>query len=94
MAERATLNISLTPEQNKFIASKVSSGSYLTASEVVREALRLLQEHERLREMHLEELRSKIQEGLDALDRGEKRSGEEVFCNLKKKIKKKRNRID
>ena len=87
MAERATLNISLTSEQSKFIVSKVSSGSYLTASEVVREALRLLQEQERLKEMHLDELRNKIQEGLSALDRGEKRNGEEVFRDLKKKIK-------
>lgn len=89
MAERATLNISLTSEQNKFIASKVSSGSYLTASEVVREALRLLQEQDRLKELRVEELRNKIQEGLDSLDHGEKHSGEEVFRVLKNRIKKK-----
>ncbi len=42
------MNVSLTPELDKFIADKVASGRYTSASEVVREALRLLEEHEKL----------------------------------------------
>jgi len=41
------MNVSLTPELDKFVAAKVDSGLYNSASEVVREALRLLEEHDR-----------------------------------------------
>ena len=37
------MNVSLTPELEKFVAAKVESGRYTSASEVVREALRLLE---------------------------------------------------
>jgi antitoxin ParD1/3/4 len=43
------MNVSLTPELEKFVAVKVDSGRYTSASEVVREALRLLEEHDRSR---------------------------------------------
>lgn len=69
------MNVSLTPELEKFIANKVSSGRYQTASEVVREGLRLLEEHDRSKSSFMvssmEELRAKLQEGIDSLDRGE-----------------------
>ena len=42
MAKRITLNISLTPELDRFINARVASGRYQSASEVVREGLRLL----------------------------------------------------
>jgi antitoxin ParD1/3/4 len=41
------MNVSLTPELDEFVAGKVESGRYTSASEVVREALRLLEEHDR-----------------------------------------------
>lgn len=40
------MNVSLTPELEKFVDDKVESGMYNNASEVVRESLRLLKEHE------------------------------------------------
>jgi antitoxin ParD1/3/4 len=40
------VNVSLTPELEKFVSAKVGSGRYNSASEVVREALRLLEEHD------------------------------------------------
>ena len=40
--QRTTLNVSLTPELGRFVEERVSSGHYQTASEVIREALRLL----------------------------------------------------
>ena len=47
MANRTTVNISLTPELDAFLQSRVKSGRYQTTSEVVREALRLLERQER-----------------------------------------------
>ena len=49
------MNVSLTPKLEQFIRTKVESGRYLSASEVVREALRLLeQKDKRLEELHVE----------------------------------------
>ncbi len=56
------MNVSLTPELEQYIRTKVESGRYLSASEVVREALRLLEQKEK----RLEELRVEIQRGLDS----------------------------
>jgi antitoxin ParD1/3/4 len=44
--QRTSLNVSLTPALEQFIAERVSSGRYQTASEVVRAALRLLEQAE------------------------------------------------
>ena len=65
------MNVSLTPDLAKFVAKKVKGGKYQTASEVVREALRLLEEREVERKAKLEALRADLQIGLDELDRGE-----------------------
>jgi antitoxin ParD1/3/4 len=46
MSTRHTLNVSITPELDRFVAMKVASGRYGSASEVVRAALRLLEERE------------------------------------------------
>ena len=43
-------NVSLTPEQQRFIESRVASGRFSSASEVMRHALRLMQEAEDRRE--------------------------------------------
>jgi antitoxin ParD1/3/4 len=60
------VNVSLTPELERLINDKVETGSYQTASEVVREALRLLKH----RDEGLVQLRSDIQAGLDQTSRG------------------------
>ena len=79
------MNVSLTPELEKLVATKVSSGRYQSASEVIREGLRLLDDQDRLRELHFEEVRKKIQTGLDQLDPGEGISGDEVYARMKQK---------
>lgn len=66
------MNVSLTPELEAMVQAKVKSGKYNSASEVVREGLRLIQERDVVLEARLEELRGKIQVGLDQLARGEK----------------------
>ena len=58
------MNVSLTPELEKLVQEKVASGLYNSASEVIRESLRLLHERDRVREIRLEELRKEIQKGL------------------------------
>jgi len=85
MANRATLNISLTPELEEFVTSHVSSGRYQSASEVVRQGLRLLQEQEDSRQAHLDRLRSQIDLGLDQARRGELLDGDEVFEELERR---------
>ena len=79
------MNVSLTPELEKLVEAKVRTGRYHSASEVIREGLRLLEEQDQLRELRLEEVRRKIQQGLDQLDRGEGISGEEVYQQMKRK---------
>jgi antitoxin ParD1/3/4 len=60
------LNINLTPQLEKLIRQKVSSGRYNSASEVVREALRLMDAQDELRSLQLDRLRRDIREGLDS----------------------------
>ena len=60
------MNVSLTPELERLVNERVKSGMYQTASEVVREALRLLKDHDSQRW-----LRNEIQKGIDSIERGE-----------------------
>jgi antitoxin ParD1/3/4 len=60
------MNVSLTPQLEEMIRQRVESGRYNNASEVVRDALRLLEEHERL-----QHLRSLLKVGLEQAHRGE-----------------------
>jgi antitoxin ParD1/3/4 len=61
-----SLNVSLTPQLEAFIHETVNTGRYQSASEVVRTALRLLEERERQKAATLEWLRHEIQKGLDS----------------------------
>jgi antitoxin ParD1/3/4 len=64
------MNISLTSELERFVNEKVKSGLYQTASEVVREGLRLLRERDELHRQKLEELRKDIARGLEDAEQG------------------------
>ena len=64
------MNISLTPELERYVHGKVQEGMYHSASEVVREGLRLLREKDELHQKKLEQLRQEIQVGIDQADRG------------------------
>lgn len=77
------MNVSLTPELEKLVNREVRSGRYKSASEVVREGLRLIQ----LREAKLEALRRDIREGIDELDKGEGIPAERVFAEMRKKAR-------
>ena len=58
------MNVNLTPQLEEMVRSRVASGMYTSASEVVREALRLMDEQDRLRAVKLEQLRKDIRQGL------------------------------
>jgi antitoxin ParD1/3/4 len=58
------MNVNLTPQLEELVRAKVASGMYTSASEVVREALRLMVEQDRLRAAKLEKLRDDVREGL------------------------------
>lgn len=66
-----TRNINLTERLDRFVETRVSSGRYGNASEVVREGLRLLEQREQEEKAKLTWLRSAVREGLDQIDRGE-----------------------
>lgn len=65
------MNVSLTPRLEELVRQKVASGMYTSSSEVVREALRLLEERDQIKEMKLAGLRAEIEKGIDSLERGE-----------------------
>ena len=87
---RTTVNISLTPELDAFLQARVQSGRYQTTSEVVREALRLLERHEQERDQAFQQLKAKLEKGAAEADRGELLDGEEVFAELREMIEERR----
>ena len=87
------MNVSLTPELEKFVADKVASGRYTSASEVVREALRLLEEHERSRAAQLEEFNRELRRRIESANRGEYVTAEESLRRIREKSAQRRKRI-
>ncbi len=66
------MHISLTPELENIVKSKVQTGLYNNASEFIREALRFMETHEELiYQMKVERLRAKLAVGASQADRGE-----------------------
>jgi len=81
------MNVNLTPELEELVQRKVASGLYNNQSEVVREALRLLAEQDRLREAHLKQLRGALAEGLTQANRGELQDGPEVVADVRRSLR-------
>jgi antitoxin ParD1/3/4 len=71
------MNVSLTPELERRVSEKVESGLYTSASEVVREGLRLLFAADDAKARRLAQLDADIRQGLEQLDRGEGVAGEQ-----------------
>jgi len=76
------MNVSLTPELEKLVQGTVDSGRYHSASEVVRDALRLMEERDSLRALELRELRGRIDRGLADAEQGRAASGETFMRGL------------
>lgn len=77
--------MSLTPHLQQIIGVQLASGRYATASEVIREGLRLVEERDR--RLALDELRAKIDLGWQQSERGERGDGEAVFADMRAKLK-------
>ena len=87
MTTRTSLNVSLTPELNSFVQQRVAMGRYQTASEVIREGLRLLEHQENNREATFQALKLKLQRGAAQADRGEFVDPDEVLSTIKDRKK-------
>ena len=66
-----TRNIALTDTQDRFVGELVKRGVYQSASEVLREGLRLLEDRMTQREAELANIRNGVMEGLRQADAGE-----------------------
>lgn len=85
MPKPSELTITVTPELDAFIRDRVASGRFETASDVVREGLRLLEGREHEREAAIAEIRAEIGVGLDQARTGQLRDGETFFAELARK---------
>jgi antitoxin ParD1/3/4 len=96
------MNVSLTPKLERFVHEKVESGMYQTASEVVRDGLRLLKERDDEQALFWAEANKKIEEGLESLRAGrytkyDEESLDELFEGIKRRgrerLQQKRRRV-
>jgi antitoxin ParD1/3/4 len=71
------MTISLTPELDEYVESLVTSGRYKSNSEVIRAGLRALAD---------QDLRSWLQEGLDALERGDRVDARATIGRLRERL--------
>ena len=69
----------------RFVKDQIGSGRYGSASEVIRDALRLMEEQEQVRQIKLSNLRSELQRGLAS---GPSKSADTVFNAVREQIKK------
>ena len=76
------MNVQLTPELDQFVQSTVQAGRFNSPTEMVCEALRLLEQTDRLHNIQLQELRNRIDRGLGEAGRGERVDGETFMQGL------------
>ena len=81
-ASRNCMNVPLTPELEQLVENQVKSGRYRSASDVIREALRLLEMRDEVFTLHKDEIRTQIEEGWQAAKRGEWADGADVFDRM------------
>ena len=89
------MNVSLGNKWEKFVDKKVSSGDYQTASEVLRDGLRLLEERDLLKRVSVSsmaEVEQKLKEGVASLERGEGVDGDQAFKQLRQRNKERKAR--
>lgn len=82
-----TLTISLTPHQAAMLENAVESGGYASNSEIVRDALRLWEQREEVRQMELARLKKAYDEGM-ASGEGRSVSADTLLAELKAEARK------
>ncbi|GLI91660.1 type II toxin-antitoxin system ParD family antitoxin [Methylocystis echinoides] len=80
------MSVSLTPELEQLVRQKVDTGRYTSASEVLREALRLLEERDQLEASRKDEIRAKVAAGMASLRAGDSVDGEAFFDRLEAEL--------
>ena len=80
------MNISLSPDLEKYIHNKIDSGLFSSASEVIQESLRLMHTYDDVQSQRIKQLNQAIDIGLDDLAAGKTISGTESYQRLKQKI--------
>lgn len=80
------MNISLTPELERYIQEKVACGMYTSASEVIRESLRLMHTYDDVQKKRISELSRAIDIGMKQLQQKQVVDGQTSRENMKHKI--------
>jgi antitoxin ParD1/3/4 len=80
------MNVHLSPALEEMVREKVQSGRYTSAGEVVREALRLMDERDPFQALRRSECEWKIAQGLESLRQGKGVDGEAVFDELEAEL--------
>jgi antitoxin ParD1/3/4 len=91
MGNRVSINVSLTPEMERFVESRVASGRYQSVSEVIRDGLRLLEEKELARQSALKTLQEKIAVGLEQIKKRKVHDRATVFKEIAHRSRKRRD---
>jgi antitoxin ParD1/3/4 len=84
--ESQAMNVDLTPELEQLVIRKVEAGHYQSPSEVIREALRTMDELDQVQTLHVDEIRAQINAGLESLQQGKGLDGELVFQRLETEL--------
>lgn len=82
------MNVSLSPELEQFVQSKVASGYYVSTSEVIRESLRLMRSYEDQKSRQAKAVDLMIEEGLRELAEGKGVNADEAFARIEAIINK------
>jgi antitoxin ParD1/3/4 len=80
------MTVTLTAEQEQFIADQLKDGHYRSASEVIAQSLGMLRAQEEFIRSNTAELREKIASGMEQIRRGEVVDGKTTIKNLRKKL--------
>jgi len=80
------MNISLTPELENFVNAKVSCGFYTSASEVIRESLRLMHTYDDIQKQRIAELNQAITLGIEQLHNKQYISGSLSREKMKRRV--------
>lgn len=80
------MNIILKPEMEQFIKEQLRNGRYFSVSEVVEEALQLLEAQQQIHQMTMDKIRQQVAIGIEQADKGEVFDGQEVIKELYDKI--------
>lgn len=87
MSNHPSLTVLLPKALDAFVRQRVASGRSASVSDVVQEALTLMERREREREEALDEIRREVQLGIEQAEAGQLRDGETVFAEIREKLR-------